>query len=521
MSINKKYVMTGMLATALVAPMADVTNSYADDTRTITGRVNFRTGPGKEYDSIGKIQKGETVTYLGSKGSWRQIKYNSKTGYIHKDYISSASTTSTSVKYVNTSYGLNVRKGPSTSYSVITTLANGTKVNVITTSGGWSKITSGSITGYVSNQYLSSSQGSDNTSDNDSNETSTIKYVESNISLNVRKGPGTNYSVVTTLSGGTKVTVKSTEDGWSKITTGNTTGYVSSKYLTSSKPSADNDSNETSTTKYVESNISLNVRKGPGTNYSVVTTLSGGTKVTVKSTEDGWSKITTGNTTGYVSSKYLTSSKPSADNDSNETSTTKYVESNISLNVRKGPGTNYSVLTTLSGGTKVTVKSTEDGWSKITTGNTTGYVSSKYLTSTKPSSSGSSSSSTSTSASKLIDYAKKFLGKPYVWGAQGPNGFDCSGFTYYVFKNSAGITLPRTSSLQSNYGTYVSKSNLKPGDLLFFDTVGSNNGGVTHCGIYIGNNQMIHAASGQGKVVINNINNSYYINSYVNARRVL
>ena len=447
MSINKKYVMTGMLATALVAPMADVTNSYADDTRTITGRVNFRTGPGKEYDSIGKIQKGETVTYLGSKGSWRQIKYNSKTGYIHKDYISSASTTSTSVKYVNTSYGLNVRKGPSTSYSVITTLANGTKVNVITTSGGWSKITSGSITGYVSNQYLSSSQGSDNTSDNDSN--------------------------------------------------------------------------ETSTTKYVESNISLNVRKGPGTNYSVVTTLSGGTKVTVKSTEDGWSKITTGNTTGYVSSKYLTSSKPSADNDSNETSTTKYVESNISLNVRKGPGTNYSVLTTLSGGTKVTVKSTEDGWSKITTGNTTGYVSSKYLTSTKPSSSGSSSSSTSTSASKLIDYAKKFLGKPYVWGAQGPNGFDCSGFTYYVFKNSAGITLPRTSSLQSNYGTYVSKSNLKPGDLLFFDTVGSNNGGVTHCGIYIGNNQMIHAASGQGKVVINNINNSYYINSYVNARRVL
>ena len=369
MSINKKYVMTGMLATALVAPMADVTNSYADDTRTITGRVNFRTGPGKEYDSMGKIQKGETVTYLGSKGSWRQIKYNSKTGYIHKDYISSASTTSTSVKYVNTSYGLNVRKGPSTSYSVITTLANGTKVNVITTSGGWSKITSGSITGYVSNQYLSSSQGSDN--------------------------------------------------------------------------------------------------------------------------------------------------------DSNETSTTKYVESNISLNVRKGPGTNYSVVTTLSGGTKVTVKSTEDGWSKITTGNTTGYVSSKYLTSTKPSSSGSSSSSTSTSASKLIDYAKKFLGKPYVWGAQGPNGFDCSGFTYYVFKNSAGITLPRTSSLQSNYGTYVSKSNLKPGDLLFFDTVGSNNGGVTHCGIYIGNNQMIHAASGQGKVVINNINNSYYINSYVNARRVL
>ena len=67
----------------------------------------------------------------------------------------------------------------------------------------------------------------------------------------------------------------------------------------------------------------------------------------------------------------------------------------------------------------------------------------------------------------------------------------------------------------------VSKSNLKPGDLVFFDTSGPNNGGVTHCGMYIGDGQFIHAASGQGKVVINNLNSSYYVNAYVNARRVL
>jgi len=376
MSINKKYVMAGMLATALVAPMADVTNSHADDTRTITGRVNFRTGPSKQYDSMGKIEKGKTVTYLGSNGSWRKIKYNSKTGYVHKDYISEGTSTSTSEKYVNTAAGLNVRKGPSTSYARIATLTNGTKVKVITTSGDWSKITSGSITGYVSNQYLSSkSPSSGNTSDNDSNETSITKYVDASVGLNVRKGAGTNYSVITTLSHGTKVTVKSTSNGWSKITSGSTTGYVSSTYLTSKKPSSGSSSN--------------------------------------------------------------------------------------------------------------------------------------------------SDSSTSTSSSKVISYAKQLLGKPYVWGAQGPSGFDCSGFTYYVFKNAAGITLPRTSSLQSNYGTYVSRSNLKPGDLVFFDTVGSNNGGVTHCGIYIGNGQLIHAASGQGKVVINDMNSSYYVNTYVNARRVL
>ena len=368
MSINKKYVMAGMLATALVAPMTDATNSYADDTRTITGRVNFRTGPGNEYDSMGKIEKGETVTYLGSNGGWRKVKYNSKVGYVYKDYISEKSS-STTIKYVNASVGLNVRKGPSTSYEVITKLADGTKVNVISTSGDWSKITTGSITGYVSNKYLSNSDSSS--------------------------------------------------------------------------------SSETSTTKYVDADVGLNVRKGPGTNYSVITKLADGTKVTVKSTSNGWSKITTGNTTGYVSSSYLTSKKPSSGSSSD------------------------------------------------------------------------SSSSTSTSASKVISYAKKLLGKPYVWGAQGPNSFDCSGFTYYVFKNAAGITLPRTSSMQSNYGTYVSKSNLRPGDLVFFDTVGSNNGDVTHCGIYIGNGQLIHAASGQGKVVINNMNSSYYVNAYVNARRVL
>ncbi|MBN9648319.1 C40 family peptidase [Terrisporobacter sp.] len=447
MSINKKYVMAGMLATALVAPMADVTNSHADDTRTITGRVNFRTGPSKEYDSMGKIEKGKTVTYLGSNGSWRKIKYNSKTGYVHKDYISSGTSASSSEKYVDTSAGLNVRKGPSTSYAKIATLTNGTKVKVITTSGEWSKISSGSITGYVSNQYLSSKA-----------------------------------------------------------------------------PSSDNDSNETSITKYVDASVGLNVRKGAGTSYSVITTLSHGTKVTVKSTSNGWSKITSGSVTGYVSSAYLSSNKPSTGNDSNnETSTTKYVDSKPGLNVRRGAGTSYSVITTLNHGTKVTVKSTSNGWSKVTSGSVTGYVSSTYLSRNKPSSGGSSDSntSTSTSASKVISYAKKLLGKPYVWGAQGPSGFDCSGFTYYVFKNAAGITLPRTSSLQSHYGTYVSRSNLKAGDLVFFDTVGSNNGGVTHVGIYIGNGQLIHAASGQGKVVINDMNSSYYVNTYVNARRVL
>ena len=120
----------------------------------------------------------------------------------------------------------------------------------------------------------------------------------------------------------------------------------------------------------------------------------------------------------------------------------------------------------------------------------------------------------------MVSYAKSFLGKPYVWGAQGPSSFDCSGFTYYVFKNSANITLPRTSKDQSTYGTTVSKKNLKVGDLVFFDTSGSNSGNISHVGIYIGSNQFIHASSSKEKVVISDFNN-YYTNAFVKAKRVL
>ena len=293
-------------------------------------------------------------------------------------------------------------------------------------------------------------------------------------------------------------------------------------------PMVDATESHADTTKYVTPSEGLNVRKGPSTSYEKIAKLSKGTEVTVISTSNGWSKIKSGSITGYVSSSYLSSTKPSGSSSSNtSTSTTvKYVTPSEGLNVRKGPSTSYEKITKLSKGTEVTVISTSNGWSKIKSGNTTGYVSSEYLSSKKPSGASSSntstsSSSTSTSASKVISYAKKLLGKPYVWGAQGPNGFDCSGFTYYVYKNAAGITLPRTSSQQSRYGTAVSKSNLKPGDLVFFDTSGPNNGGVTHVGMYIGNGQFIHAASGQGRVVINDLNSSYYVKAYVNARRVL
>ncbi|MBZ6006611.1 C40 family peptidase, partial [Paraclostridium bifermentans] len=147
---------------------------------------------------------------------------------------------------------------------------------------------------------------------------------------------------------------------------------------------------------------------------------------------------------------------------------------------------------------------------------TIGYVSSQYLGTVD--SGGGENPGQSSSADKVINIAKQQLGKTYVWGAEGPNTFDCSGFTLYSFKNGAGVNLPRVSKEQSKYGTSVSKSNLQKGDLVFFDTDGD--GVVNHVGIYIGNNEFIHASSGAGKVVISQFN-SYYNSKFTNARRVL
>jgi len=123
-------------------------------------------------------------------------------------------------------------------------------------------------------------------------------------------------------------------------------------------------------------------------------------------------------------------------------------------------------------------------------------------------------------STKMTKLAKKKLGKRYVWGAVGQkNTFDCSGFTSYVCKKN-GITIPRTSRAQSTYGKYVSRSDLRPGDLIFFDTSKRRKGYVNHVGIYLGNDRFIHASSAKKKVVITRLGKSFYSKRYKGARRV-
>ena len=121
---------------------------------------------------------------------------------------------------------------------------------------------------------------------------------------------------------------------------------------------------------------------------------------------------------------------------------------------------------------------------------------------------------------RMIKLAKNKLGRRYVWGAVGQkNTFDCSGLTSYVCKKN-GINIPRRAIQQSKFGKYVSRSHLKPGDLIFFDTSKKRKGYVNHVGIYIGNNKFIHASSAKKKVVITSLNKPFYSQRFKGGRRV-
>ena len=121
---------------------------------------------------------------------------------------------------------------------------------------------------------------------------------------------------------------------------------------------------------------------------------------------------------------------------------------------------------------------------------------------------------------RTIRIAKRYLGRRYVWGAVGPRSFDCSGFTQYVMRKSKGVRLPRVSRKQAYYGRYVSRSHLRPGDLVFFDTSRRRRGYVNHVGIYIGNHKFIHASSARHRVVITSLNRPFYSSRFKWGRRV-
>lgn len=362
-----------------------------------------------------------------------------------------------------------------------------------------------------------------------------IVKVDSDDVLNLRKQPNANSEIIGKMKLNTRIEILDSSKAWYKVRFNGIEGYASGRYINI-------ESNNTYKTGVVASGSSnLNVRSKASIDSSIVGKLSSGATVQIEGESiNGWYPINYKGTTRYVSEKYVKvgTSSNNQNTQSNMSVIGKIATVNTAtLNVRAGAGTNYSVINKVYLGDNVKLLSeSTNGWYKISlTSGSTGWCSGTYLKDIRTGSLTTNSSSSNTSSNSdsgsitvenssekvkaIINLAKSKLGCPYVWGAEGPNSFDCSGFTYYVYKNAGKVTLPRTSREQAKYGTYVSKENLKPGDLVFFDSnYGSN---VNHVGIYIGNNEMIHSPRTGDVVKIQKINTNYYTKAYVTARRVL
>ena len=255
----------------------------------------------------------------------------------------------------------------------------------------------------------------------------------------------------------------------------------------------------------------LRLRSTPATEGEILATVSSGTSVVVlDEAEDGWYKVNYNSVEGYMSGEYLdVATKAETD-----LGYGKVDADGSTLNMRAGASTSFDSLCSIPSGTVLELEGVYEGWYKVTYAGNTGYVSSDYITiTTEP-----TTASSSALGEQIVALAKQYLGTPYVLGGNGPSSFDCSGFTKYIYAQF-GYTLNRTATDQLQNGVSVSRSELQPGDLVFFKYNTSKP--VSHVGIYIGNGEFIHASTNRYVVQIDQMNTGHYANVYVYARRIL
>jgi len=465
--------------------------------------LNVRSSANLSSSIIGSLKNGSSVSILGKTGSWYKIKYGSKVAYVSSNYISSSnnsnsnsdnnSSTSTgkgTVKLSSTSSSLNLRDNPSLSSKILGGLSHGSSVDILGKTGSWYKIKYGSKIGYVSSQFITTSNSSNSSGSSVTNQKFGTVYLSNKYStLNVRKNAGTNSSVISSLAYGSKVEILSSSGEWYKINFKNTTGYVYSKYIkdTAQKVVAFNQS-ATQDKKYgvKEDNVTINnksadVAKSNTENEKKLVTMKSEKEkeqerkkssepVQIKVTEEAQRKATE-----EAQRKAAEEAQRKATEEAQRKAAEEAQRKATEEAQRKAAE-------------EAQRKATEEAQRKEA-----------EVEASESQSKGQSNVSEKAPATHgdVTSYARQYLGTPYVWGGTSPSGFDCSGFVQYVYRNAAGISLPRDTYGQIGAGSRVSQDQLQPGDLVFPD--------AGHVGIYIGGGQMIHASKPGDVVKISSV----------------
>ena len=375
-------------------------------------RVNMREKASAGSDIEKVIGEGDSLSVVGEAGSWYKVSFGGKTGYVMKNYIdlvSAESAGGSETLYESAVDGeaterVNMRKTASTGASVVKVVSKGGNVRVIGETGGWYKVEYSGKTGYISKDYIRVTGGTDN-------EDETVDAVvpdgfvsypaartgATNERVNLRGTASSGASVLKVLNKNTAVTVLGEQGGFYQVKCGDTLGFIAMDYVAlgvSGEEETEQEnavSGETlySSVKTMYATVRVNMRREP--EGDVLHTLSADTAVSVIGEAGSWYKVTYSSSTGYISKAYLAEkaaetapTEPESDNKTEVSGGTTGYITGASVNMRKGAGTNFGVVKVLKQGAEITFYTLTDGWYLIKAGEDTGYVSEKYVSTTKP-----------------------------------------------------------------------------------------------------------------------------------------
>lgn len=423
---------------------------------------------------------------------------------------------------------VNVREKASTDSKKVMYVTQDDKVEVLEKVGDWYKIKAKDKTGYVFGKYIKVDDSKLSSSEKENKEqieNQTSKNEEENKDITtdaqnklivknktqIRIVPNISSSVIYTASKDTEINIIEQSNNWTYISIENSLGWVRTDNIieenavASPEKSADENSKTSNTENKEEATTKIayikydtvNLREKASTSSKSLAKLKLNDEVTVIEEVDSvWCKVEAYGKTGYISTDLLDDKKQ--EEKKTETST------NNNTTSRDGETTSREESTTTQKEKTTTNKE------ETTTKNTETTTSKKEET-----------TSNKVTGEDIVAYAKKYLGYKYVYGGTSPStGFDCSGFTYYVYKHF-GYTLSRSSVSQATNGTKVEKKDLQPGDLVIYKNTSLTR--IGHVGIYIGDNKMIHASEPGVGVIITDIDSKAhkYPQRYVMGRRII
>ena len=532
--------------------------------------VNVRSGPSTDSKKIGQLNRGDKVhvTAFENKWCWAKLPDGSQ-GWVAEWLLefsydkgrqlteqvaaTSAAPDSHPPAWIKVD-AANVRTGPGLGYQRYGSLPQGTKVYKLDQRDEWIKCRTPGGSGWIRRDLLefdieAGRQLANSRTSSGSGKSSAKAYVNgSNVRL--RSGPGTTHQIIATLQKGQTVYVYDSQGDWKQVTVhSGKSGWIAGRLLTYEGataaqpiplPPAQPDFPSPQTTRSDQQGGDLyawideprvNVRSSPGQDNKVKFQLERGQKVKVVNVSGHWCQIETSNgQTGWIAGWVIDFSPPGTEFMRDEVEVKVGWVARSEVNLRSGPGLNYPEIGELTLSTQVIIIGQRGDWYRVALDNgKTGWAAS-WLIDTRaqrlarkgqlegsPHLASASPQSRHGTGTAILSTAMRYLGAPYVRGAEGPHSFDCSGFVQYVLGRH-GIHVTRTCPSQFRQGQPVSRSSLQAGDIVFFKNTYRR--GISHVGIYKDNNQFIHAANSGSSVKISSLDSSYYAPRYIGARRM-